>query len=69
MTITHRGYTATQARNHHIMIFDQDGKMVSHIDCSHPLNEEGLKAEVDTILSIMEEFKDGKMDGAADAMI
>ena len=69
MTITHRGYTATQARNNHIMIFDQDGKMVSHIDCTRPLDEEGLKAEVDTILSIMEEFKDGKMDGAADAMI
>lgn len=66
MTIERRGYTATQARNHHIMIFDQDGKMVSHIDCSRPLTEEEMKAEVDTILSIMETFREAKMDNAGD---
>lgn len=69
MTIEHRGYTATQARNHHIMIFDQDGKMISHVDCSRPLTEDEMKSEVDMVLSIMEEFKDSKMDGAANAMI
>lgn len=57
MTIEYKGYTAQQARNHHIMIFDQDGKMVSHVNCSHPLAKEEMKRQVDEILEMMDEFR------------
>lgn len=56
MTINHRGYTATQADNHHIMIFDQDGNIVAHINCTQPQTEEELKDSIDEVLKLKEEF-------------
>lgn len=57
MTIEYKGYTAQQARNHHITILDQDGKIVSHIYCAQPLTEDELRDRIDEFLEIMDEFR------------
>lgn len=50
--VKHKGYTAIQSGlNHHVMIFDADGRRVAHIQKTEPQSMDDLKADIDFLLS------------------
>ncbi len=52
MQITHRGMTAIQSENNHVMIFDEGGAVAMHCTIVRPLSENELKSTIDNYFFI-----------------
>lgn len=51
--IQHEGYTAVQAANYHVSVYE-NGSMVMHSSCERKLSEDELREHIDFVCGIRE---------------